>query len=131
MNAMGSDDPPLMCVECRAVFSESRDILARMCCPACGSYATPADRRVMWPLTLTEHEWRLLFLFAEAWAGHLAAQRRAASAPLDAIRGIAGEARRQLPGIAPLTTLEEARDLESLLPLHEPVPPSLTEPADV
>lgn len=97
----------ILCVECRATFSpaEIGDVTG---CPACGSEGIPADLRARRALTFTDHEWRILFMWAAAYADSIVGS--CPSAP-KAIAGIRREAKAQQPTMPALSLFEEVQDL--------------------
>jgi predicted nucleic acid-binding Zn-ribbon protein len=84
-----------LCIRCRSTFTDEQ-IRGVSCCPACGSKAIPADARKKSTLTLTHHEWRILFIWADNWAGQCDRQDTNSDAG-SAIEAIAREAKRQAP----------------------------------
>lgn len=111
---VGSLEPPpaaALCLLCRKSFSEaeSKDSAA---CPSCGSIHVPADPRKKHTLTLTAHEWRVLF----SWAGRWAESHREESAAMPQIvAGIAAEARRQQPNLPSLSLRAELQECATAL----------------
>jgi hypothetical protein len=77
----------------------------------CGSKAVPADTRKKATLTLTHHEWRILFIWAENWAGRCDREDPNSDAG-SAIEAIAREAKRQAPDFPNcLSLLDEVQEV--------------------
>lgn len=96
-----------LCLRCRKAFSD-QEIKGHQACPACGGTGVPADLRQKHTLTLTDHEWRLLFIWADNWAekcedGH------------KIIAGIIAEAKRQQPTLPALSLFAEIQDVANAL----------------
>ncbi len=56
-----------MCLLCRSEFT-AEQISGAKACPTCGNKGIPADPRDKQTITLTVHEWRILFIWASNWA---------------------------------------------------------------
>ena len=103
-------EPYILCLRCRGVFTDEQ-IKGRSSCPTCGSKGVPGNTREKATLTLTHHEWRILFIWADNWAGQC--ERRDENSDACAvIEAIAREARRQAPDFpACLSLLDEVQDV--------------------
>lgn len=110
MNALTPGDRVILCLDCRYRFTEV-EIAGASTCPHCLSNGIPADLRKSHTITLSDHEWRVLFMWAERWAGHIAGMDDLTGNPLLVILGIAQCARLQQPTLPPLTIAGEAQDL--------------------
>lgn len=113
MNALTPGDRVILCLDCRYRFTEV-EMAGASLCPHCESNGVPADLRKSHTITLSDHEWRVLFMWAERWAGRLAGMDEAgmddlAGNPLMVILGIAECARLQQPSLPALTLAAEVR----------------------
>jgi predicted nucleic acid-binding Zn-ribbon protein len=105
-----SDDAYILCIRCRSTFTKEQT-RGHSGCPTCGSKGVPADTREKATLTLTHHEWRILFVWADNWAGQCDRQDENLDA-CGALTAIAREARRQAPNFpSVLSMLDEVQDL--------------------
>lgn len=103
------NDAHILCVHCRATFTEEQT-KGQSGCPTCGNKGLPADTRHKETLTLTHHEWRLLFMWADNWAMQCARQdTRPGYNSAETIKAIAREAKRQAPTMPGLSLMEEAQ----------------------
>lgn len=123
MNVPDSADKVILCLSCRGRFTEA-EIASAARCPACGNGGVPADTRQGHAITLTDHEWRVLFMWAESWAGHCNEGLRVdpSIGMPGVIRGIAAEARRQHPDLPALTFAAELQDLAEEIGATSPAP---------
>lgn len=101
-----------LCTHCRKYFTEE-EIKNATACPSCGTTGVPADPREKSTATLTNHEWRLLCIWASNYADHIKGQ--SADAP-KVIEGIVNEIRKQNPVIPPLTIMEEFAQVKRKYP---------------
>ena len=98
----------ILCVQCRGEFSDD-DIKGWWGCPRCGNQGIPADTRKRGTVTLTNHEWRILCMWAENWAVKICAEKEPnSSAPLT-IAAIIREIKRQAPTMLALTLRDESQ----------------------
>lgn len=107
----------ILCLFCRNKFTLA-EIEGAKCCPSCGSAGIPADCRKAHTLTLTDQEWRVLFLWADFWAE---AQRNDPDVHMHmraVVSGIRRKANRQQPTLPPLTLVDEVQDMASTLNLR-------------
>lgn len=110
--SIASPEKFILCLACRATFAEA-DVTGP-CCPACGDRGVPADTRDAHAISLTDHEWRVLFIWAERWAElHDAAPRDDVNM-LQVLRGIMAEARRQQPTLPNLSLLDDIQGLVTM-----------------
>lgn len=114
MNDVG-DDKTILCLCCRSRFSKAElDAAQASACPACGSKDIPADLGHTHTLQLTDHEWRVLFMWAERWAEHHDTRHDDGVDMLRVLRGIAAEARRQEPTLPNLSLMDDVQDLVTM-----------------
>lgn len=102
-------DKYILCVLCRGTFSDA-DVEGCVGCPRCGSSSVPADTRQTGQVTLTNHEWRILTLWAMNWAEQCDTKQPNGSARQCAA-SIIGEIRRQAPTLKNLTFAEELQEV--------------------
>ena len=103
-------DAYILCLRCRNVFTDGQ-VEGYMGCPTCGNPSVPGDTRQKATLTLTHHEWRVLFMWAENWAAQCGRDDEAFVSP---IPGIIREARRQAPDLPGLSLREDVQELANL-----------------
>lgn len=96
----------VLCVTCRSQFTPEQT-KGKNGCPNCGSTSTPADTRDKATLTLTAHEWRILFIWADNWFRNTTDSPDKPN-PIDAL---IREVKRQVPTLPALTVVEEMQDL--------------------
>ncbi len=101
------NDPHILCLRCRSVFTEAQ-IEGHQACPTCGDKGVPGDTRLKAALTLTHHEWRILFMWAENWAAYCSRQDEQFVSP---IPGIIRDAHKQAPDLPGLTLMEEVQEV--------------------
>lgn len=102
--------PVALCVMCRSTFTEEQIAKATEC-PACGSKGVPADPKAKATLTLTHHEWRILFIWADQWARFIAKDDQPGHDSPGTIAALVAEAQRQAPDLPPLTLFGDVRKL--------------------
>lgn len=100
-------EPYILCLRCRGTFTDE-EIKGKAACPTCGNKGVPGDTRKKATLTLTHHEWRILFMWAENWAAHCSRAEEAFQSPLP---GIIREAHHQAPDLPGLTLREEVQEV--------------------
>lgn len=98
-------EKPILCVECRSTFSE-KEIANAAACPVCRTQGIPADTREKHTLTLTDHEWRILFMWAENHA--ISVKEADLKTVMAALRA---EAKRQNPSMPNLTVFDDLQDM--------------------
>lgn len=97
-----------LCVECRAEFTDE-EIKGAFACPKCGSEGVPGDLTQKATLTLTQHEWRIVFMWADNWA------RKCPPGSQRALASIITEAHKQAPTLPGLTMGEELQEVADVL----------------
>ena len=103
-------DAYILCIKCRGTFTEEQ-CQRKWGCPTCGNKGVPGDTREKATLTLTHHEWRILFIWADNWAGQCDRQDENSDAG-SVIEAIAREAKRQVPDFpACLSLLDEVQEV--------------------
>lgn len=100
-------DPYILCLRCRGVFTDEQ-VKGKPGCPTCGNKGVPGDTRQKATLTLTHHEWRILFMWAENWAEKCGRDEESFQSPM---AGIIREAHRQAPDLPGLTLREEVQEV--------------------
>ena len=100
------DEAYILCVNCRATFAEAE--IKGWGCPRCGNQGVPGDTRKKATITLTHHEWRILFMWAENWAAQCGRSEENFRSP---IPGILSEVRKQAPDMPGLTLGEEVQEV--------------------
>lgn len=106
--------PVALCIMCRSTFTEEQ-IAAANACPACGSPGVPADPRKKAAITLTHHEWRVLFIWADQWARHIVKDDKNGHDSPGTIAALVAEAKRQAPELPALTLFGDVRELVDTL----------------
>ena len=100
----------ILCVNCRATFSEAE--VKGWGCSACGNKGMPADTRQKSTATLTDHEWRILTIWADNWARKVCAKDPSEGTdPVACITAIINEIHRQSPSLSGLTMSEQVQEL--------------------
>lgn len=100
-----------LCLNCRNSFTEEQ-IAGASACPSCGSKSIPADPNDASTVTLTNHEWRLICIWAHNWGKEHSVEGN----PID---GIVGEMRKQNPDMPCLTMDEEFAAVKKEFPTAE------------
>ena len=115
----------VLCIKCRSTFSieeleklekENEDVRGR--CPECLDSGIPANTDDMATLTLTHHEWRILFIWANNWGQQCDRTAIKENTELEnprqsieAIEAIAREVRKQAPDLPALSIFEEIQQV--------------------
>lgn len=99
----------ILCVKCRTTFSEE-ECVGIKACPSCGSKGQPANLNNQHSITLTDHEMRILFM----WAQNFQRQHENLKGTIEAI---ARSLREKDPTLPWLLILEEVQDLSNKLGL--------------
>jgi len=100
----------ILCVNCRQKFSENE--IKGWGCPACGNKGTPADVREKSTVTLTNHEWQVLTIWADNWARRVCAKDDQDGVnSVDCVTAIINEMRRQAPEMSGLTMGEQLQEV--------------------
>lgn len=100
----------ILCVNCRATFSE--DEIDGWGCPKCGNKGVPADTRKKSTVTLTNHEWQILTIWADNWARKMCAKSDQDGVDsVTCITAIINEMRRQAPSMSGLTIHEQIQEV--------------------
>lgn len=100
-------EPHVLCIQCRSVFTDEQ-ISGHSACPSCGSKSVPGDTRQRETLTLTHHEWRVLFMWAENWAGRCLESDPEFKSPIPSIMR---EAKRQAPTMPGLSLMSDIQQV--------------------
>lgn len=103
-----------LCIPCRSTFTAEQIAGAREC-PACGSRGVPADPRKTATLTLTHHEWRVLFIWADQWARHIVKDDQPGNDSPGVVAALIAEAKRQAPDMPSLSLFGDVRELVDAL----------------
>lgn len=99
----------ILCVLCRGTFSDA-DVDGHIGCPRCGSTSVPADTRKIGQVTLTNHEWRILTIWAMNWAEQCD-RNQPSGTSRQCATAIINEIRRQAPSLKNLTFTEELQEV--------------------
>lgn len=99
-----------LCVRCRSEFT-AEQIERTKACPTCGNTGVPADPRKKQTLTLTDHEWRIVFMWAGRWAEQCDKNGKATAC----MEAIVREVKRQAPTMPVLTLREEIQSVADAL----------------
>lgn len=100
----------ILCINCRATFSE--DEIEGWGCPACGNKGVPGDTRKKSTVTLTNHEWQILTIWADNWARKVCAKDQSdGTDSVACIKAIIKEMSRQAPEMSGLTMGEQIQEL--------------------
>ena len=108
---MDAIEKNILCLNCRGTFSD-KDIENASACPYCDSKNVPADLNKSSTITITHHELRILFMWADNWESQFKA-KDGKSAVL--IKSIAAELRKKDITIPSLSLAEEAQGLADYL----------------
>ena len=103
-------DKHVLCTYCRSTFTD-KEILGATSCPTCNSESIPADTNKSHTITLSDQEWRILFIWASNYADTLGDN----SPGPTIIKGITAEVVRQCPDIPPLSLLSEVQAMANAL----------------
>ena len=96
----------LLCLNCRGDFTEEQT--KGWGCPRCGNQGVPGDTRKKATLTLTHHEWRVIFMWADFWSEKCARDDPKFNSPMPSLLR---EVKRQAPDLPGLTLMEEVQDV--------------------
>ncbi len=96
----------ILCLNCRGTFTEEQ--IKGWGCPSCGNKGVPGDTRKKATLTLTHHEWRILFMWADNWSEECGRDDENFRSPMPSIMR---EAKRQAPDLPGLSLMEEVQDV--------------------
>ena len=96
----------LLCLNCRGTFTEEQT--KGWGCPTCGNQGVPGDTRKTATLTLTHHEWRVIFMWADFWAEKCGRDDKTFNSPMPSLLR---EVKRQAPDLPGLTLMEEVQDV--------------------
>lgn len=102
-----ADELTTLCVLCRGEFTD-KEVENASACPKCGSKTLPADLKRKFSFSLTEHEWRILTIFAHNHSSTCDA--------VDTVESILKEMRKQNPDVGPLSMKEEMETLREAYP---------------
>ena len=100
-----------LCLTCRGKFT-AQQIEGATACPKCGSNSVPADPNELATITLTEHELKILCMWAHNWGK----EHATGTNPVD---GIVNEIRSQCSALPPLTMDEEFSGIKKAFPTAE------------
>jgi predicted nucleic acid-binding Zn-ribbon protein len=120
----------ILCVLCRGTFSDA-DVEGHVGCPRCGSASVPADTRETGQVTLTNHEWRILALWAMNWAERCDHDKPSGTSR-QAAAAIINEIRRQAPTLKNLIFAEELQEVANTygkVEMHRDGETTVIEPA--
>lgn len=120
----------ILCVLCRGTFSDA-DVADCIGCPRCGSTSVPADTRETGTATLTNHEWRILTLWAMNWAEQCD-RNQPSGTSRQCATAIINEIRRQAPTLKNLTFAEELQEVANTfgkVEMHRDGETTIVEPA--
>lgn len=105
----------ILCVVCRSTFSDE-EIEGKYACPQCGGKGVPADTNEKATLTLTHHEWRTLFMWADRWATDVCKKSDQPGHDSPAvIAALVREAKRQCPTLPSLTLFGDVQEAVTAL----------------
>lgn len=99
-------EPYILCLICRSTFTEEQ--IKGWGCPVCGNQGVPGDTRKKATLTLTHHEWRILFMWADNWSEKCGRDEQNFNSP---IPSIIREVKRQAPDLPGLTLMDEVQSV--------------------
>lgn len=101
----------ILCLRCRAVHTDEQ-VEGASACPSCGDKGLPGDTRKKSTLTLTHHEWRVLFMWAMNWATDVCAKSDRPGIDSTALmEALVREAKRQAPELPSLTLMGDVQDV--------------------
>lgn len=103
----------IICLKCRGVFSEE-ETKSKWGCPTCGHQGVPGDTREKHSIILTDHEWRVLCMWADQWA-HKCDKDAENDNATSSINGILKEMKKQQPDLPALTLREEIQHVSTAL----------------
>jgi hypothetical protein len=108
-------EPYILCLKCRAVHTDEQ-VEGSSACPTCGDRGLPGNTRKKSTLTLTHHEWRVLFMWATRWATDVCAKsdREGHDSPA-LMEALVREAKRQAPELPSLTLMGDVQDVANAL----------------
>ena len=105
----------ILCLRCRAVHTDDQ-VKGASSCPSCGDKGLPGDTRKKATLTLTHHEWRVLFMWASRWADDVCAKTDKPGHDSPALMAaLVREAKRQVPDLPGLTLMEDVQQVANVL----------------
>jgi hypothetical protein len=98
-----------LCVHCRSKFTDAA-LEGATSCPACGTRGVPANLSEKHTVTLTDHEWRIVFMWADNYANSIKDDEGSAR---ECIAGIRSEVKQQCPDMPSLTLFGEIQEAAS------------------
>lgn len=108
-------EPYILCLRCRAVHTDEQ-VKGSSACPSCGDRGLPGDTRKTATLTFTNHEWRVLFMWATNWATDVCAKSDKEGHDSPALMAaLVREAKRQCPDLPSLTLMADVQELATTL----------------
>jgi len=111
---MNKEQKHILCVNCRATFSEEE--IEGWGCPSCGNKGVPADTRAKSTVTLTNHEWQILTIWADNWARKVCEKSDQEGVDSVAcVTAIINEMQRQAPEMSCLTMGAQIQQLSDEL----------------
>ena len=105
-----SSEAYILCLNCRGTFTEEQT--KGWGCPTCGNQGVPGDTRKKATLTLTHHEWRVIFMWADNWSAKCLRDDPKMTTPMPSILR---EVMRQAPDLPSLTLMSEVQDVANAL----------------
>lgn len=102
-----------MCLLCRGEFTHEQ-LAGAKACPTCGNKGIPADPREKQTITLTAHEWRILFIWASNWAAKCDTDPNGDGHAGKVIEAIEREARRQQGSLPALSMRAEIQEVANV-----------------
>lgn len=99
-----------LCTHCRSEFTDA-EIKGAIGCPSCGTKGVPADLRKKHTITLTDHEWRIIFMWADNYARTFTDDGQGQCC----IAGITGAVMKQAPDMPPLSLFAEIQDCSNAM----------------
>lgn len=102
-----------LCLMCRSVFSDD-ETKGASACPNCSDEGIPGDTDKSSSLRLTDHEWRIIFMWATNWAEGPCGKENDRAARLMGV--LRREAKKQSPDLPALTLSEEVQDAVDSVP---------------
>lgn len=96
----------ILCTHCRSEFTDDETMNATDC-PACHTRGVPANLLEKHTVTLTDHEWRIIFIWADNWTKNIKDDNGSAA---ECMRGIRSCVKKQCPDFPSMTLLDDIQD---------------------
>lgn len=113
--APAKEEKTIRCTRCRSEFTDA-EVEGHSACPRCGSRGVPMAISQDVSIRINWHELRILVMWAERWAEHMAKDPTALPDVTACVPAIARAIAAQHPAMPPLTFLGEMLKVQETFP---------------